>query len=241
MYQMNMRVRYSEVDERNQLKLISILDYFQDCCTFESDETGLGIVQLKERGQAWMLASWQIIVEKYPMLGDEITVCTIPYEFKGFYGFRNLLLKDQAGGVLAYANSNWIFVDTKTGKPMRIPPEVGEVYQLGEPYPMECAPRKIRIPQDLQERESIRVHRFFIDSNHHVNNGKYVLAAENFLPKDFWVRELRVEYKKAAQMGDVFYPWVEEREEKITVVLADEEKSPYAVIEFFGGNKNEVR
>lgn len=238
MYQMDARVRYSEVDEDRRIKLISILDYFQDCCTFQSEEVGGGIEYLKEHQCAWLLASWQIVIEEYPGLGEKITVCTMPYDFKGFYGFRNLLLKNESGAVVAYANSNWIFVDTITGKPKRIPPEVAGAYELDEPYPMERAPRKIKVPKQLLPKEVIPVHRSCIDTNHHVNNGKYVLIAEEFLPQDFKVRELRVEYKKAAMLGDVMHPFVEEQEEKITVVLADEEENPYAVIEFFGGKND---
>lgn len=233
MYRMDARVRYSEVDEKRRIKLISILDYFQDCCTFQSEDVGGGIGFLQEMQRAWLLASWQIVIREYPKLGEKIQICTMPYDFKGLYGFRNMLLENEAGEVLAYANSNWIFVDTLTGKPARIPKEVAEAYELDEPYPMERAPRKIRVPEHLMEKREIPVHRFCIDTNHHVNNGKYVLIAEEFLPADFKVGELRVEYRKAAMLGDILYPLVEELEDKVTVVLADQEKNPYAIIEFF--------
>lgn len=233
MYRMDARVRYSEVDEKRRIKLISILDYFQDCCTFQSEDVGGGIGFLQEMQRAWLLASWQIVIREYPKLGEKVQVCTMPYDFKGLYGFRNMLLENEAGEVLAYANSNWIFVDTLTGKPARIPKEVAEAYELDEPYPMERAPRKIRVPEHLVEKREIPVHRFCIDTNHHVNNGKYVLIAEEFLPADFKVGELRVEYRKAAMLGDILYPLVEELEDRVTVVLADQEKNPYAIIEFF--------
>lgn len=233
MYRMDARVRYSEVDEKRRIKLISILDYFQDCCTFQSEDVGGGIGFLQEMQRAWLLASWQIVIREYPKLGEKIQVCTMPYDFKGLYGFRNMLLENEAGEVLAYANSNWIFVDTLTGKPARIPKEVAEAYELDEPYPMERAHRKIWVPEHLVEKREIPVHRFCIDTNHHVNNGKYVLIAEEFLPADFKVGELRVEYRKAAMLGDILYPLVEELEDRVTVVLADQEKNPYAIIEFF--------
>lgn len=241
MYQMDARVRYSEVDEKQRMKLISVLDYFQDCCTFQSEDVGGGIAFLKKMQRAWLLASWQIVIREYPRLGDKLKICTMPYAFKGFYGFRNMLLKNEKGDVLVYANSNWIFVNTQTGKPVRIPQEVAGAYELDEPYPMEKAPRKIKLPDQMEERDEILVHRFCIDTNHHVNNGKYVLIAEEFLPVDFQVKELRVEYRKAAMLGDVLYPLVEEKEDKLTVALADRERNPYAVIEFFGGNKYEIR
>ena len=36
MYSFSNRVRYSEVNSEKELTLPSLLDYLQDCCTFES-------------------------------------------------------------------------------------------------------------------------------------------------------------------------------------------------------------
>ena len=71
-----------------------------------------------------------------------------------------------------------------------------------------------------------------------MNNGKYVLMAEEFLPEQFLVSELRVEYRKAAVLGDIMYPFVENTEEKVAVVFAVKEMSPYSIIEFFGGRND---
>ena len=70
MYQMDARVRYSEVDETHRIKLESVLDYFQDCCTFHSEDVGGGLEFLKGQKRAWLLASWQIVIKEYPKLGD---------------------------------------------------------------------------------------------------------------------------------------------------------------------------
>ena len=46
-----------------------------------------------------------------------------------------------------------------------------------------------------------------------------------------------MEYRKAAVLGNVMVPVVEEKEDKIAVMLADEDKKPYAIVELFGGKK----
>ena len=43
MYEMKIRVRYSEVDREGIARLHQILEYFQDCGTFQSEEIGLGV------------------------------------------------------------------------------------------------------------------------------------------------------------------------------------------------------
>lgn len=39
MYSYNTRVRYSEVDETRDATLLSVINWFQDCCTFEAEGT----------------------------------------------------------------------------------------------------------------------------------------------------------------------------------------------------------
>lgn len=80
MHQYQTRIRYSELDESGHLKQEALLDYFQDCSTFQSEDLGIGIEYLKDRNMVWMLSNWQIVSERYPLLGETVTVGTQPYE-----------------------------------------------------------------------------------------------------------------------------------------------------------------
>ena len=71
-----------------------------------------------------------------------------------------------------------------------------------------------------------------IDSNEHVNNERYVIMAQEFLPDGFRTRQLRAEYKNAAVYGDTIYPVITSEENKVTVVLNDRDGTPYAIVEF---------
>ena len=62
-YSFNSRVRYSETGENGKLTLPGVLNYFQDCCTFHAESVGLGGDVLKARDRAWVLSSWQVIVD----------------------------------------------------------------------------------------------------------------------------------------------------------------------------------
>ena len=86
MYKFSSRIRYSEVDSKGILSLESLLDYFQDCSTFHSEDVGVGLGYLKERHLAWVLSAWQIVVDRYPRLCEEVRIGTAPYGFKGFFG-----------------------------------------------------------------------------------------------------------------------------------------------------------
>ncbi len=234
MYSFESRIRYSETNFHKKLTLTGITNYFQDCSTFQSEDLGLGIEPLSQINRAWLLNSWQILVNRAPSMGESITVGTWAYDFKGFYGYRNFIMKDAKDQVCAVANSLWVYVDTSTGHPAKIPPEAGALYGSEPKYPMEYASRKVPVPENLTEHPSFCVVSANIDTNNHVNNGQYILMAEEYLPEGFDVKELRVEYRNAAYLGDRIYPKVSCQDKLYTVVLEDENQKIYAILAFTG-------
>lgn len=234
MYQFKSRVRYSEVDSEQNLTLPALLDYLQDCCTFQSEDMNVGVDFLAEQKAAWVLSSWEIVINRLPKLAEEIEVGTWPCDFKGFYGYRNFVIKDKQGEILAFANSVWVFMNTEQMRPARIPKNIAAIYQpMMEPQiSHEWSERKIRAAESVQAEDPVAVQRFHIDTNHHMNNSKYVLIAEEYLPEDFHLTGIRVEYRKAAVLGDRLYPQVAAGNDDVTVTLADEDGKPYAVVQF---------
>ena len=236
MYQFESRVRYSEVDSERHLTLPAVMDYLQDCCTFQSEDMNIGVEYLAEQKQAWVLSSWEIKIRRYPVMGEKICVETWPYAFKGFYGYRNFRITNGRGEKLVLANSVWVYMDTATMRPVRIAKEVQDAYipVMDEAIQYDWSDRKIRIEGTPVEKEPVLVQRFHIDTNHHMNNGKYILVAEEYLPENFKTESIRVEYKKAAVIGNMLYPEVYEQQNGVTIVLADEQKVPYAIMQFRG-------
>lgn len=230
-YSFESRVRFSEIGENGCLDLPGVLDYFQDCCTFESEKTGLGMEVLKVQKRAWVLSAWQVVVKRYPKLGENIKVITIPYGFRGFIGMRNFILETAGGEKLAWANSYWSFINTETGVPEKLTPADTEPYDLGDKIDMDYAPRKIALPKEREKQEAFAVQKHHLDTNHHVNNGQYIQMAREYVPEDFPIHQMRAEYKKSALLGDMIYPVVALEDERYTVGLCDELGRPYAVVE----------
>ena len=232
MYTFNSRIRYSETDSEGKLTMAALINYFQDCSTFHSEDVGLGIQYLRERSLVWVLSSWQILVDRYPQMGENVTVGTCPYDMRGFLGYRNFWLADEKGNYIAKANTLWSLLNTNTGKPSAITEDMAEGYGLGEKLEMEYAPRKIAVPQGGVTQEIIVVKKHHIDANHHVNNQQFVDMAMDFLPEDFAVGQLRAEYKKQAFLDDVLVPCVVAEGAKTVVSLTDQVGSPYVIVEF---------
>ncbi|MDO4167043.1 MAG: thioesterase [Eubacteriales bacterium] len=236
MYTFDSRVRYSETDEDARLTLESMIDYMQDCTNFQSEDLGVGLEYHRERQIMWVLNFWQIVIDEYPRMGEWITVGTQSFGFEKMFGHRNFLItqKDAPEKRVAVANSLWVLMDLQKGRPMIVSPEIGEVYGVHEPLPMEYASRKIKVPGEGGEaRQGFVVKEYHLDTNHHVNNGQYVRMALEALAEDFVVRELRVEYRKQAVLGDEITPVIYCRDQERLVALNGSDGKPYAVVQFF--------
>lgn len=232
MYSFENRVRFSEVDEKQELRLTSLINYFQDCSTFQSEGLGVGIDALKEYGKAWVLNSWQICINRYPMMREEVRIETWPTGFEGLYGTRNFRLCTKTGEVLAYANSIWVFMDMQRGRPIRPTEEDIKEYLVEPPMEMEYASRKIALPKTFEPGQVYPVMHSQIDTNGHMNNSQYVMIALEVCQEGRCAKQIRVEYKKSAVFGDVLYTKIAKEEKRTVVVLTDENDKIYAAVEF---------
>lgn len=232
MYCMKRPVTYSEVGADYKADMAQVINYFQDCSCFQSDFLGVGPEYMERSGKVWILNSWQIIVERYPKYGEQITVGTWAYDFRGPLGMRNFIIDDASGRRMAKANSVWAMVDIATGRPVRVDAAQIEAYQMEPKEQMDYAGRKIAISGDFETLEPVRVTKACLDTNHHMNNGRYVAVAMEYLPDNYSVRQIRVEYKRSAKYGDILIPKRQEASGRIVVLLEDIEGEVCVITEF---------
>jgi acyl-ACP thioesterase len=233
-YSFEGKIRYSEVGEDGRLTMPGILNYFQDCSTFQSESLHQGTGVLKGRNRVWVLSAWQVEILRFPVLGEPVTTSTWPYAFKSFLGYRNFTMCTSAGDPLARANSIWSYLDVERGCPVRLTEEDMKGYETSEKLDMNYLPRKIAIPSEGEQLQPFPVQKHHLDTNHHVNNVQYICMAADYLPERFVIRGMRAEYKKQVRLGERLYPWVAQTEDAVTVVLKDAENQPCTVVQFMG-------
>ncbi len=232
MYTFNSKVRYSETDDKGYINPGAIVDYLQDCSLFQSEALGIGVEYLKEKKKAWVLNSWQIVIEEDLKLGDNITIGTQAYEFKALCGFRNFCIKDENKNYAVKANSMWVLISTETNSPIKIMPEDAKPYGNAQKLDMNYAERKIKIIGEPLKMKEFAVRKYHIDTNGHVNNAWYIKFAQEYLDNNYKIHQIRAEYKMPAKYGNIIYPVLYLNEEKIIVSLNDNEDKTYAVVEF---------
>ncbi len=250
MYKFNSKIRYTECDMECRLTVESLIDYFQDCSTFQTQLGPATMEAMGEQGLAWVINSWQVVINRLPKLGEDVVIGTVPYQLKGFIGCRNFFMKTTDGEDLAVANSVWALINLEKGTPGRIDDSIIATYPLDEKLPMNYAPRKISVSENaiVYSADEKRVGMHHLDTNNHVNNGQYIriaLQACGIVAEREGLYELkelsgsredmqiRAEYKQQAHLGDVIYPEVHVFPEGTgcTIFLKDEQGIPYSIVE----------
>jgi len=234
MFKHKIRVGYSQTDMNKKMTIKAIVDCFQDSSCFHSEEVGRGFDYLEPRNLVWILNFWQIEFTRFPKFAEYITVGTAPYEFKGYFGMRNFWIEDEQGEMIVKANSVWTHMDMKKQFPAKAGQEIIDAYGQGEKIPMNYGPRKIKLPQDdewsVEKMDEVEIKAYHLDSNHHVNNGQYISIALSFL-EDAEYKEIKVEYKKQALLGDVITPFIYRKDNTVIVTLCNAQKEPYAIVQ----------
>ena len=248
MYSFTSRVRYSELSADKKLSLVSIINYFQDCCTFEAEDTGVGLKWLGDHHTAWMLTNWQIHILRRPKYCEEIEIITWACGFKYFVGKRSFLIRSLTEEPLVYALSDWAYVNVIKNLPDKnVPQEELDAY--GIDTPIEQRFEEFGIHQNADEvllkgkidisdintkaLQKIVVSGEHLDTNNHVNNAQYVAIASSVLPEGFNARVFRAEYKLQSKLGDELYPYLCVEDEDICkVVLKDEKQNVKLVCQF---------
>lgn len=234
-YSFESRVRYSEINKEGILSIPSIINYFQDASTFQSEELGVGIEYLKEKQRAWVLNSWQInFIEEIKFM-ENIKISTWASGFTSAFGTRSFTLESTSGKRYVEANSIWVFTDTKSGRPVKVTKEQADIYGEEEAIDMINYGRKITVSGEGERHRGFEVLPGHIDTNGHVNNGKYIEFAMEHTKEGRDIKTMRVEYKKAALLGDKIIPVVYNEEYKTTVSLETEDGNVYSRVQFIYG------
>ena len=251
MYSFKSRVRYSELVADKRLSLVSIINYFQDCCTFEAEDKEVGLQWLNDHHTSWMLTNWQIHILRRPEFCEDIEIITWASGFKFFIGRRSFLIRSISGEPLVYALSDWAYVNVVENRPEKdVPAKELEVYGLDVPIEKRFSEFGIPVSEEQQilkgkidtsfmkdidisgVSNSIVVSGEHLDTNNHVNNAQYVAIAATQLPADYKTNIFRAEYKMQSKLGDVLYPVVKTTDEGYIVVLNDGDGNAKLVCEF---------
>ncbi len=233
MFSYDKMIGISQVDDKGFLTPGALFGEFQDCAEFQSSARGVGMDYLLQHSSGWVVAYYEMIVNRIPKSSEKLTIGTIPYRIKGYLGERNFIIKDETGEVIIAAESMWVYMDRKNARMAHIPDEVIKAYEpdMEERYDINPKGRKLKMPDDLTHRQDFEIRRCDLDYNGHVNNTVYIRLAEEYIPSDRQMKRMRVLFTKSVLYGEKIHAYTKADDEAVYVALRNDAGEDAVTIE----------
>jgi len=201
MYSYTYETRYGDYKDFNTIKKGAVLDIIQDVSTKCSSECGFGIFEMKSMNKAWLLKGVNIHFCDNVKTLSPITAETAVKPLKGATSHRCCRLY-QDNKLKVKSIAEWFLFDTEKLRPVRIPPELADAYEVADFDDDFFVYRKAEISSDADILYSVRVANKDIDTNRHLNNQKSADMLMDALPYDFEFNNINILYRKPAYLGD---------------------------------------
>jgi acyl-CoA thioester hydrolase len=118
------------VDENGHVNNVVYVQWMQDVAVLHSDATG-GTRAVRNAGGTWVVRSHKIAYLRPAFAGDSIQAFTWVVNFRRVRSLRQYrFVRPADNTVLAKGETEWVFVDARTGRPRTIPDSVSRVFPL---------------------------------------------------------------------------------------------------------------
>lgn len=119
------------IDVHRHVNNQEYLRWMQEVAIEHSTLQGWSMERYLDSGASWYVRSHFVEYLRPALLGDELLVCTWVAEMAARNSLRRtVFLRPADHALVARAETRWIFVDLKAGRPLTIPPEVRAAFEI---------------------------------------------------------------------------------------------------------------
>jgi acyl-CoA thioester hydrolase len=123
-------VTSQEIDELKHAGNYQYIKWMQHAAIAHSTANGWSPQKYEQLGAGWMVRSHHITYLKPAFEGDSITIKTWVSNMRPATSLRHYEIRNDAGLMLAKAETDWAFVNYEKQKPTRIPGEVASCFAI---------------------------------------------------------------------------------------------------------------
>ena len=199
-------VKSFECDRNDTLRLLTLLNLFQDISDDSANEIGIGYDYLRSKGKAWVLMSMNVEIDRMPQLHEEITLKSWPSDRSELYTEREVEVWSAEGQRIIRACSQWIVIDFASRRPAHLKEWLPDYEPISEKVILDGRFPKLPAVERDDYTEQFLVRYDDIDRNNHVNSAIYSLWASESLEPDYRIAHLParldINFKKEGLFGE---------------------------------------
>lgn len=199
-------IRSYECDCNGTLRIVALMNIFQDVADSHASQLGVGMEHCLEHGLAWVGSNYHIKIERMPAWHEQITVTSWPAAEKKIGAVRDFEVRDEKQNVIIRASSQWVLIDFARKRPVALRDNMPN-YKIIDERALDTDFPKIAAPERQDVIRHFEVRYDDIDVNRHVNNAIYPLWATESTENDFRLahqpQEIEIAFKKESLYGEV--------------------------------------
>jgi len=121
----------SDIDVQGHVNNTRYVAWMQDVAVAHSTAQGWSMERYVAEGAGWVVRQHTITYKRPCFLGETITACTWIAGFAPRQSPRKYLFWRAADrAVLAEAETQWVFIDLKTGRPTKVPESLRTAFEI---------------------------------------------------------------------------------------------------------------
>ena len=126
-------VQKEDIDFNGHVHNVTYLSWMIDAATKHSESVGFGYKECLKLGGTWVAKSHNIEYKKPSFENDTLQMETWVEEIGKIMSIRRYLLtRPLDNALVCEGKTEWVFVDSKKMRPMRIPSEIVESFQKAQ-------------------------------------------------------------------------------------------------------------
>lgn len=173
-YEACYKVRSYEVDYKEEASISTICNYFQETAGLHARQLQFDISDLQKKGLTWILYKLQVNVHQFPKRWESILVKTWPSTGDGLRAYRDYELHNEKGDILAVGLSQWMVLDIRKKRPVKMPKELMNSRFKTDNHVLELQKGNLSELSTEDTKLITRVGLNDLDMNQHVNNVRYI-------------------------------------------------------------------
>ena len=169
------RIRSADANAHGVLALPRLMDLMQDAARQNASALHASVEELHPMGLTWVLSRLRLVVEQYPLVGQEFLLETWPSGFDRSLVYRDYRFSSLEGKIWGRASSTWLVLDLKRRRPSRVPETwLGRIQPPQDVVGMDRSTEKWDALKKGSRSVNLKVRWPHLDINEHVNQTHYV-------------------------------------------------------------------
>lgn len=127
-FAMKLTVGADDIDAQGHASNVTILKWISRAAWKHSTALGYDLEAYRKLGAWFVVRRHEIDYHGFARLDEQLIVYTWPSDLRKVVAERKHVIQRADGSLVAEGVNIWAYVDAKTGRPLRIPPQVRDTF-----------------------------------------------------------------------------------------------------------------